>query len=522
MAPASPHVLEGRFRLQPKQQRRSARPSDHQPQGVFMTRCMSSRIRWASVIALLAAGASSAQTGGTGTTTPPTGQQTEKPQSPETAPKQTPFGTIGAPIPGGANLGPTREIKLAPDTWFRFAVQVQAWAQAHQDRLTTGADGSYGYDFYCRRCRFFATGSVVKNVFFNFLFEAGNFGKVDPVTGVKAANTPQVLDAYGQVKFADAFWLSAGNILMPLSRNGTQPTTTYLSLDTANITSSPVLQGNTFVLRDLGIQANGFFADNHLEYRLGVFQGSRQPSTGTAAQVAGGTGATGGHNAPRFVGSLMYDFWDPEVGYVNGGHYYGTKKVLGLMVNGDYQVFRTDGPGLPAPGGTVNQPGGTSKNPYYGFSAAAFINYPLSGQANRTGGDELAALLQYGMYDGGFAVNAAGTAAANPGTYPNVLKQTNFLAEAAYYNHSAKVSVFGKYEMRKISDDYGGPIGAALKASTTIGNVTWAAAGLKYYIAPANLMNLTLQYERVINNDVPAGQQSGVNNITLAYQVILY
>src|SRR3954469_16509057 len=377
MAPASPHVLEGRFRLQPKQQRRSARPSDHQPQGVFMTRCMSSRIRWASVIALLAAGASSAQTGGTGTTTPPTGQQTEKPQSPETAPKQTPFGTSGAPIPGVANLGPTREIKLAPDTWFRFAVQVQAWAQAHQDRLTTtGADGSYGYDFYCRRCRFFATGSVVKNVFFNFLFEAGNFGKADPVTGVKAANTPQVLDAYGQVKFADAFWLSAGNILMPLSRNGTQPTTTYLSLDNAFIDNTAVLQGNSYVLRDLGVQANGFFLDNHLEYRLGVFQGSRQPST---------TSQTAGHNGPRVVGYLLFNFWDPEVGYVNGGHYYGSKRVLGVMANADYQSFRKDGPSLlAAPNQFINK----DKNAYYGFSGALFMNYPLSGSPSKTGGDE--------------------------------------------------------------------------------------------------------------------------------------
>src|SRR3954462_6245808 len=444
MAPASPHVLEGRFRLQPKQQqRRSARPSDHQPQGVFMTRCMSSRIRWASVIALLAAGASSAQTGGTGTTTPPTGQHTEKPQSPETAPKQTPFGTSGAPIPGVANLGPTREIKLAPDTWFRFAVQVQAWAQAHQDRLTTGADGSYGYDFYCRRCRFFATGSVVKNVYFNFLFETGNFGKADPFTGVKATNTPQVLDAYGQVKFADAFWLSGGNILMPLTRNGTQPTTTYVSIDNANIDTTPVLQGNSYVLRDLGIQANGYFLDNHLEYRAGMFQGSRQAATATQ---------TASHNAPRFVGSLMFNFWDPEVGYVNGGHYYGTKRVLGVMVNGDYQQLRKDAPGFPAPGSTTVPAAGTAKDAYYGLSAAAFINLPLTGSSPR-GGDEIVGLLQFGYYDGGFKTTPAG-ATTNPGTYPNVLKQTNYLAELGYYNHSGHFCVFGKYEMRKVSDDY--------------------------------------------------------------------
>ncbi len=134
--------------------------------------------------------------------------------------------------------------------------------------------------------------------------------------------------------------------------------------------------------------------------------------------------------------------------------------------------------------------------------------------ASRTGGDELAALLQFGYYDGGFTQTAAGVT-TNPGTYSNILKQTNYLAEAAYYNHAAKFSVFGKYEMRKISDDYVAPLKAA-------SNQTWIAGGLKYYIAPANLMNLTLQYERINNDDVPGTQQGGTNNFTLAWQTILY
>jgi hypothetical protein len=256
-----------------------------------------------AVLICVIAGAARAQT-------PPAGQ-TEKP--PETAPAKPPTG----PIPGVAMIGPAREIKLSENTWFRFGAQVQTWAQARQDRLTTGADGTYAYDFFCRRCRFFATGSVVRNVYFNVLFEASNLGRADPVTGAKTAPTPAILDAYGQVKFVDAFWLSAGSILLPLTRNGTQPTTTYLSLDNANIDTTPILQGNTNVIRDVGIQANGFFVDNHVEYRLGVFQGSRQPAAGTAQ--------TAGHNAPRFVGYLLVNLWDPETGYVNGGHYYGTK-----------------------------------------------------------------------------------------------------------------------------------------------------------------------------------------------------
>ncbi len=215
-------------------------------------------------------------------------QQTpDKP--PETAPAQ-PAPT--SPVPTFAILGPSREIKLGENTWFRFGAQVQAWYRVAQDRIIQpdGSDGSYAMDFYCRRCRFFTTGSVFKGIFFNVLFEASNAGRADPTSGVKAPATPSILDAYGQVKFADAFWLSGGSILMPLTRNGLQPTTTYVSIDNANVDTTPILQGNSNVLRDLGFQANGFFLENHIEYRAGVFQGSRQASIATQ---------TASHNAPR-------------------------------------------------------------------------------------------------------------------------------------------------------------------------------------------------------------------------------
>jgi len=431
-------------------------------------------------------------------------QQTpDKP--PETAPAQ-PAPT--SPVPTFAVLGPSREIKLGENTWFRFGAQVQAWYRVAQDRIIQpdGSDGSYAMDFYCRRCRFFATGSVVRNIYFNVLFEAGNYGRADAITGVKTNGTPQILDAYGQVKFADWFWLSGGSILLPLSRNGLQPTTTYVSIDVSNIAQTGVLQQNSFVLRDLGFQANGFFVDNHVEYRAGVFQGSRQASISTQ---------TASHNAPRFVAMVSANLWDTETGYVNGGHYFGAKRVLGVMGNFDYQIFRKNAPGLPVPGGTVNQPAGTDKNAYYGISGAVFLNYPLSGSPSPKGGDEIVGLLQFGYYDGGFRQDPTTGAPTNAGTYPSVLKQTNYLAEAGYYNHGSRFSVFGKFEKRKISDDYV----AALKIAS---NQTWIAGGVKYYVGPFNFMNFALQYERIINGDAPGTQQGGTNNLTFQMQTLLY
>ena len=481
-----------------------------------MIRRGSSRTWSASVVAFaltVAVTAASAQTA------PPEPTPPDKGQVAAAAP---PEGKV-------VQMGPTREIKLADNTWFRFAVQIQAWAKAAQDRITQpdGSAGGYAGDFYCRRCRFFVTGSVVKDVTFNFLFEAGNLGKADPSTGVKSFAAPNLLDAYVQVKFADYFLLSGGNILLPISRNGTQPTTTYLSIDNAIIDTTGVLQGNSAVLRDLGFQANGFLLDNHLEYRLGAFQGSRAASTPTQ---------TAGHNPPRFVLSLQGNLWDAEKGYVNGGHYYGTKKVLGLFASADYQTLRKADPVIGGGGAGA----GTDKGAYYGIDAAAFINYPLSGAGDPKGGDEIVGLLEWSIHDGGatvFPVGTAPPAGAVLATYPAVLKQMNLLAEAAYFNKDLKMSFFGKYEMRIIDSGYTDPAATpsagslAQKASANIG---WLAFGVKYYLAPGNLLNLGLQYERVMFADAlpttnaagapnsPALTQSGTNNLTLQLQMILY
>ena len=412
------------------------------------------------------------------------------------------------PLPAVAQIGPAREIKLAEYTWFRFGAQVQAWFKAAQDRIlqSDGSDGQWALDFYCRRCRFFTTGSVVKDVYFNILFESANVGK-GANDGTKGTAVPQILDAYGQVKFADWFWLSGGSILLPLTRNGLQPTTTYVSIDVANVSTTPIQQGNSNVLRDLGFQANGFFAENHIEYRLGMFQGSRQ---------AAGPMQTGSHNAPRFVAMVSANLWQPETGYVNGGHYYGTRKVLGVMGNFDYQVFRTNAPAqTPFPAGSGV---GADKNAYLGFSGAAFINYPLDGP-NPKGGDEIVGLLQFGYYDGGVRGNYDPATTMNFGTYPVILKQTDFLAEAGYYNHGLHLSFFGKFEARKNSEDYD----VTVRQTAPLPSQWWAAVGLKYYVAfPSNFMNFGLQYERINNFDAPNTQQKGTHNITFQMQTLLY
>src|SRR5262249_48765659 len=118
-------------------------------------------VHQAAVAALIFAVAATAlaQTGTAGQPTT-TGQQPGHP--PAVSEARTPQLAV-------ALIGPARELKFAEYTWFRFGAQVQLWFKAAQDRIKQpdGSEGSYAFDFYCRRCRFFTTGSVIKNVFFN-------------------------------------------------------------------------------------------------------------------------------------------------------------------------------------------------------------------------------------------------------------------------------------------------------------------------------------------------------------------
>jgi hypothetical protein len=414
-----------------------------------------------------------------------------------------------APEPKVVTVGPTREIKLAENTWVRFGFQVQTWVRALQDgaKQPDGSEGGYAYDIYCRRCRIFATGSIVKDVTYNLLVEAGNFGRANPGTGDKGygASGVQLLDGYGMVKFATEFQMMAGSMVVPLTRNGNQPTTTYVSIDVANTSATLLGQAGVLnVLRDLGIQFDGYLAENHFEYRVGVFQGLRAPGVNAPA-----TPPSAGHNGPLLNVMLQYDFWDTEVGYVWGGHYYGTKKVLGLFGSFQYQQLRK-ADALPGP---VTAAVGVDKNPFFGASGAAFINYPLSGKGNPQGGDEVVGLVQFNYYDGGTDPLAA--PGSKFGSWPSILKQINLLAEAGYYNKDSKFSVFGRFEMRKINSDFS----VAQKAA---GNLMWVAGGLKYYVAPANLCNFGIQYERLVFNDALPNAQSGTNNITAQFQFLLY
>jgi hypothetical protein len=88
--------------------------------------------------------------------------------------------------------------------------------------------------------------------------------------------------------------------------------------------------------RDAGVQLRGLVVDNHLEYRVGLFQGKRREP---GAEI-------GSQNMFRATGRVQVNVLDPETGFFYGGTYLGTKSVLSIGgtfdVQDDYQLFGGD------------------------------------------------------------------------------------------------------------------------------------------------------------------------------------
>jgi hypothetical protein len=267
-----------------------------------------------------------------------------------------------------------------------------------------------------------------------------------------------MLDAFLSFTPHPAISLQAGLFLVPFSRNILQSATTYLSHDILATSATFIAQTQTSQLRDTGLQLKGQLLGGHLEYRLAMLQGIRQPP----AQE----GTRSGKNPFRLTGYLQYDFLDTESGYVFDGTYFGRKKVFGLSAGVDYQ--KLEGAGI---------------DPYLAFSGAAFANIPLSGD-RETGGDEVSALVQVLHFD-------PGTTLQPPPAPGGVAKQNDIGVELAYYSKGLSASIYGKFERRMHSE-------AIFEAA----DLQIIGGGLKYFLAEsAAFVNLAYNYYDTPNAD---------------------
>ena len=169
-----------------------------------------------------------------------------------------------------------------------------------------------GFDI--RRARVDLRGSVTP--YFTFRLQAD------------LADKPKLIDAYGEIKLADYFMITAGQFKIPFSLENLASSNKLEMIDRSQVVEALVARGKDVIGnqngRDLGVQVSGTFIKVNnvpvLEYRLGVFNGSGINVADTANEAK--------DIAMRLIAT-------PIKGLSFGGGYYnGWDKAIKPDVNG--------------------------------------------------------------------------------------------------------------------------------------------------------------------------------------------
>jgi hypothetical protein len=283
--------------------------------------------------------------------------------------------------------------------------------QFQGDWLEDPAADDTTQNLFIRRIRLLFGGQVAKNVTFFVETDAPNLGKTLS-SGKNISPGMIVQDAYGEFKVRDAFAFDAGLMFVPFSRNSLQSAASLLPIDYGANTFAQSGPTQSSVGRDTGIQAKGYFLGNHLEYRLGAFQGARDAAS---------------HRSFRYAGRVQYQFLEPEAtGFFYTGTYLGTKKIAAVAAAFDTQ------------------------NDYHAFDADAFVDYPV-------GPGAVTAQFAYNRFDGG-------------DTFLTLRKQNVVLLELGYFLRDLKLTPVFQFTNRGIVDT---PVGDQTQWSVGV-NYWWA------------------------------------------------
>jgi hypothetical protein len=259
-------------------------------------------------------------------------------------------------------------------------------SQLQYEGLDNAAATHTGQNLFFRRLRMIAGGKINDNLSFFFETDTPNLGK-GTVDGTKTASTMTIQDFSLTYSFSNEFKLDGGMLLVPVSHNSQQSAASLLAVDYGAYTFQHSTPLNSVVGRDYGIQARGYLANNHFEYRLALLQGNR----GTTSTIPFRTTA-------RVV---WYPF-EADTGFFYTGTTLGKKQILGIGASYDQQ------------------------KDYKAYSGDLFLDQPTGG------GNALTFQADYTNFDGGT-------------TFATLPQQKALLFEGGFYIASAKVSPIVQY-----------------------------------------------------------------------------
>ena len=272
-----------------------------------------------------------------------------------------------------------------------------AQPQVESIRTTTGAGDSQ--DIFLRRFRLIASGKFSNKMSFFVDTDSPNLGK-GTAAGGKVEDRIYIQDAIFTYTFRPQFQLDGGMLLIALSHNSCQSAATLLPVDYGPYTFVASEPTGSRAGRDYGVQARGYLFNQHFEYRAGIFQGSR---------AATNTADPGTSNDFRYTGRVVWYPFEPETGFFYTGTSLGTKKILSIGAAFDHQMK------------------------YNARSVDVFFDQPLHH------GNGITFQAAYTYLDGGT-------------TFPQLLREHVWLAEAGYYNGHTKLGPFVQLSNRLFTD----------------------------------------------------------------------
>ncbi|HXO22462.1 MAG TPA: hypothetical protein VOA87_21275 [Thermoanaerobaculia bacterium] len=216
--------------------------------------------------------------------------------------------------------------------------------------------------------------------------DSPNLGKGNP-DGTKNNADMYIQDFIVTYAFAKEFQIDSGLLLTAESYNHTQSAATLMAIDYGPYTFTESAPITARVGRDYGIQARGYLADDHIEYRGGVFQGAR------------GVNNT---NEFRYSGRLAFNVIGPQTTYTYRGTSLGKTQSLTIGFGFDHQ------------------------QDFHSYGGDLFWDQPIPG------GDGLTVQADYTQWDGGTFLTA-------------IPKQKTTLLEVGYYAHAIKLLPYVQY-----------------------------------------------------------------------------
>jgi hypothetical protein len=296
-------------------------------------------------------------------------------------------------------------------------------------------------DLYFRRLRLIGLFKLGDKLSVYFDTDDPNLGKGTGAGPKNSATSMYIQDFVVTYSFAHEFQIDGGEILTPNSYNHLQSAGTLLPLDYGAFSFNETEALGSNVGRDYGAQLRGYLANDHLEYRFGVFQGVR---------------GIDDVNSFRYAGRLSLYVFGAETGLF----YRGTS--LGKIQTMEF-------------GGSFDR-----QKDYSSYNGDFFWDQPVGN------GDGFTVQFDYTTLDGG--------------TFIDIPKQHTLLGELGYYLGAIKTQPFFQYSEEKFNNDvapdqkhYTFGLGYYFVGNTS--NLKLAYSRISVENAPQNFSQLQLQYQ---------------------------